>query len=253
MMTPDERALIESLFQRLAAADRPEKDREADDLIRQQITKAPAAPYLLVQTVLVQEQALIGAQSRIAELEKQVAETEKPKTSFLGGLTGPWGGRPAASPSAPPTGWRAPSPNPGYAPQAYGGQGQPYGQQPYGQQGYGQPGYGQQAYGQQAGGGFLRQALTTAAGVAGGALLFQGISSLLSHNAGSFGPALASSGLDGAGGSSAQADAPIENYAPPAAPEPTYADGGYQDQGGYDTSNAGYDGGFDSGGGDDFA
>src|SRR5262249_31021592 len=41
-----------------------------------------------------------------------------------------------------------------------------------------------------AGGGFLRSALTTAAGVAGGALLFQGISGLLHQNAGAFGPAL---------------------------------------------------------------
>ena len=46
-----------------------------------------------------------------------------------------------------------------------------------------------------AGGGFLRNALTTAAGVAGGAALFQGIESLLGHNSGPFG-----GGLGGGGG-----------------------------------------------------
>jgi len=39
-----------------------------------------------------------------------------------------------------------------------------------------------------AGGGFLQSALTTAAGVAGGALLFEGLSGLLFHRPGPFGP-----------------------------------------------------------------
>jgi hypothetical protein len=41
------------------------------------------------------------------------------------------------------------------------------------------------------GGGFLRTALTTAAGVAGGALLFEGIRNLMGGSPGAFGPALA--------------------------------------------------------------
>ncbi len=45
------------------------------------------------------------------------------------------------------------------------------------------------------GGGFLRSALTTAAGVAGGALLFEGIRSMLGHNPGPFSTAAAASPL----------------------------------------------------------
>ena len=47
-----------------------------------------------------------------------------------------------------------------------------------------------------AGGGFLKGALGTAAGVAGGALLFQGIENMLGHNAGPFG----GGGFGGGGG-----------------------------------------------------
>ncbi len=43
------------------------------------------------------------------------------------------------------------------------------------------------------GGGFLRTAMMTAAGVAGGALLFEGIRGLMGSNPGAFGPALGSS------------------------------------------------------------
>ncbi|HYZ41212.1 MAG TPA: DUF2076 family protein, partial [Stellaceae bacterium] len=60
---------------------------------------------------------------------------------------------------------------------------QPYGQ-PGGiaQPGYGQPPGGGFMGGGMGGGGFLRSAAATAAGVAGGALLFQGIESLFGHH-----------------------------------------------------------------------
>ena len=51
-----------------------------------------------------------------------------------------------------------------------------------------------------AGGDFLKSALATAAGVAGGAALFQGIESLIGHNAGAFGPALGERGFYPEGG-----------------------------------------------------
>jgi uncharacterized protein len=46
----------------------------------------------------------------------------------------------------------------------------------------------------------LKSALATAAGVAGGAALFQGIESLIGHNAGAFGPALGERGFYPEGG-----------------------------------------------------
>ena len=74
-MTPDERTLITGLFDRLRQADSAagNKDAEALQFIQQQTAAAPSAPYLLVQTLLVQEHALTNAQTRIADLERQVA------------------------------------------------------------------------------------------------------------------------------------------------------------------------------------
>ena len=96
-MTPDERNLINGLFDRLRQADAnaPAKDREAEDFIRQLTTQVPSAAYLLTQTTLVQEHALTNAQARIADLEKQLtqARQQQPASSgssggFLSGLFG---------------------------------------------------------------------------------------------------------------------------------------------------------------------
>src|SRR5271170_1325225 len=203
-MTPDERNLIAGLFERLKSADASAgpKDREAESFIQQNVAAQPSAPYLLVQTVLVQEHALANAQTRIADLEKALdaAKSAQPSGggSFLGGLAdklGPWGRR-ADQPAAP-----APQP-------------MPMPQQPMAPQ----PGYAAYAstaaMAPSAGGGFLRSALTTAAGVAGGALLFQGIENLLGHNAGAFGPGLGASYGGGAwgGGGGPVVNETVNNY-----------------------------------------
>lgn len=196
-MTPQERDLITHLLERLAQAGNQPKDAEADSLIRQAVAAQPDAPYYLVQTVLIQDMALSNAQSRIQALEQQLAQQAaakpaSPPTSFLGGL---FGGGPAAtnpaSGSVPSSGpWSRPAPS---APaQAAAPQAQPWQSQPgYGQPGYGQPGYGQPGYGMSGpmmgmggGSGFLRSAAATAAGIAGGALLFQGIQSMFGSHAG---------------------------------------------------------------------
>jgi hypothetical protein len=158
-MQSQERDLIEGLFGRLKEYESQPRDPEADRLIASLIAAQPGAPYLLTQTVLVQEQALKSAQARIAELEAKAAAAPPP--SFLGSAPriGPWGAAPGAAPaSAPPS-------------------------TPFQQAAIQQP---QQGFG---GGGFLRSALTTAAGVAGGALLFEGIRNMMGgHNAGPWAP-----------------------------------------------------------------
>ena len=167
-MTPEERTLISGLFDRLRAADAnaPAKDHDAEELIRQLTAQAPSAPYLLTQTILVQEHALTNAQARIQTLEKQLTQAQQqqqqaPASSSGGGfLSGLFGGHSATPPQAPP-----PMPVQPQAP-------------PY-------PSTVNMA--PSAGSGFLRGALSTAAGVAGGALLFQGIENLLGHNSGPFG------------------------------------------------------------------
>src|SRR5439155_23724272 len=181
LMTPQERDLITTLLTRLKSTAGQPKEPEADQLIRQAMAEQPDAPYYLVQTVLIQDLSLHQAQARIADLEKQVSDSQSKPTSFLGGLFGrsqpeqPSGGVPSVGP------WnRGPQvapPPPQAAPQ--------YAQQP----GYAQPGYGPAGGGMMGGGmmggmgggGFLRSAAATAAGSAGGALLFQGISSMFGH------------------------------------------------------------------------
>jgi hypothetical protein len=162
-MQAQERELIAGLFGRLQPFESQPRDPEAEALIRDLVARQPASPYLLVQTVLVQEQALKAAQERIAELEAK-AGAEPASSGFLGSAPriGPWGSQAQSQADAP----RASVP-PTRSPLQAALSPQP------------------------AGGGFLRSAMATAAGVAGGALLFEGIRSLMGHNPGPFGSAVA--------------------------------------------------------------
>src|SRR5215471_7244863 len=101
-MQPQERDLITGLFGRLQPFESQARDPEAEALIREGVQRQPASPYLLVQTALVQEQALKAAQERIADLEAQVGAAAAP-SSFLGSAPkiGPWGAKPTAEPEAP--------------------------------------------------------------------------------------------------------------------------------------------------------
>src|SRR3989449_8610555 len=101
-MTPEERDLVTELFDRLATLEDAQRDPEAERLIRDGLRQAPNAAYALVQTVLVQDEALKRADARIRELEgASAAETAPRDTSFLGGGSGrlfrqPQGTRPGA-------------------------------------------------------------------------------------------------------------------------------------------------------------
>ncbi len=68
-MTPEERELVIELFDRLATLEDAQRDAEAERLIRDGLRQAPNALYALVQTVLVQDEALKRADARIRELE----------------------------------------------------------------------------------------------------------------------------------------------------------------------------------------
>ena len=57
-MQQQERDLIAGLFGRLQQFENQPRDPEAERLIKDIVARQPASPYLLVQTVLVQEQAL---------------------------------------------------------------------------------------------------------------------------------------------------------------------------------------------------
>jgi hypothetical protein len=166
-MTPDERQLIDGLFERMRAYQLPQKDRDAEALINQAVRATPDAPYMLVQSVLVQEQALEAANARVQELEARVRELEgsQPQQSggsFLGGLFGGARPDPERRPgSVPAIGSRA-----GGLPSMLPGRSQPA-----------------QETAQPASGGFMRSAMTTAAGVAGGMLLAEGIRNMMGGSA----------------------------------------------------------------------
>lgn len=207
-MQQQERDLIADLFGRLQQFENQPRDPEADRLIASYAARQPASAYLLTQTVIVQEEALKQAKARIAELESKSSES-----SFLGSAPklGPWGAAPAQQQQAPARPWAgasAPAPAPASMPQAQA-------QAP-------------------AGGSFLRTALMTAAGVAGGALLFQGVSSMFGHGT----QALANSG-----GSPSSLMPPDQFSSADAGQDVASADN-YDSGSDYDTSSN--DSGFDS-------
>ena len=248
-MTPQERDLLTTLLARLKNTANQPKDPEADALIRQAMAEQPDAPYFLAQTVLIQDLSLHNAQNQIAELEKQltVAQQQAARpapTSFLGGLFGSHQPAPPASGagSAPPAGPWTRAPQVAAAPPA-----QPWGQ-PNPQGGYGQPmgaGGGFLGGGGMGGSGFLRSAATTAAGIAGGALLFQGIELLFGQHA--------SAGILGGGAMTpGLGESVVQNY---------YGGDTGGGQGGTDTADQDFSGGGqdqdyssgDAGGGQDYS
>jgi len=177
-MTPQERDLLTNLVSRLRQAPAQDIDREAEAMINDLVSDKPDTPYVLAQTVLIQDYALHQAQDRIADLEQQLQGQEPKKSGgFLSAIFG--GGD-------PPPQRQSQSQQQNYQ-QGYQAQPQPaYQPQP----GYAPPPSG--PWGAPAQPSFLRSAATTAAGVAGGALLFQGIQSLFGGHGGlggGFGPA----------------------------------------------------------------
>ncbi len=177
-MISQESDLITILLDRLHKTEGQAMDPEAETLIRETTTGWPDAPYSLVQTVLIQDLSLHNAQNRITDLETQLTETKRASSappSFLGGpsfLGAVFGrGEPSDSvrtsnvpPGSPGTGPPiAATPQPGYAPeQSSAARSAPGGMMD--------------------GSGFLRSAATTAAGIAGGTLLFDGIQSMFGHH-----------------------------------------------------------------------
>ena len=70
-MSPEERQMLADLFERIRANAAASRDPQAEAFINEAVRQQPYAPYILAQTVLVQQQALEGAARRISELEAQ--------------------------------------------------------------------------------------------------------------------------------------------------------------------------------------
>jgi uncharacterized protein len=245
-MTPDEQKMLEDLADKFQNTPSPPKDPEAEEFIRKRIGSRPDALYLMTQTVLIQNLALQQAQQQLRELQQrsgqpaQVASTG----SFLGGQQAPprysRSGYSGQQQSASPPQYAPPPPQ--YAPMPSPGSGAPS---------------------------FLKGAAQTAAGVAAGALAFEGIQALFSHPGYGGGPGFFGGGGFGGGyGGAPVEETVVNNYYDDDRGRDDYR---ADDQGNYDTQNvddsgqydnsANYDdsgnfdsgdgGGFDDGGGGD--
>jgi hypothetical protein len=173
-MTPQERQLVDELFDKLARLETNPRDRDALRAIEDGLSRAPNAVYALVQTVLVQDEALKRADARIRELSGEDAGAQQQGGGFLDTMRAALGGGaqrgsvPSVRAGGPDTRWNTGS--------AYTQQ-QAAPQQPAAQAA---PQVG-------SGGSFLGTAAASAAGVIGGALLMNSISSMFGHHGGGFG------------------------------------------------------------------
>lgn len=232
-MTPDERNMLTELANKIAQTPAPPKDPDAEELIRTRIGNRPDALYLMTQTVLIQNMALQQAQRQIQDLQQNRSASSGSSGSFLGQNSGSFTQQ---------------QPSQQYAQQV--------------------PQYAQPSAMPNSGGApsFLRGAAQTAAGVAAGALAFEGIQALFSHPGygggagfGGFG-----GGFGGFGGERPIEETVVNNYydSPSGGGNDNLNLGDNRDQQGFaDTNNADYDssslddssdfGGSDDGGFDD--
>jgi hypothetical protein len=168
-MTPQERQLVDELFDKLARLESAPRDRDAERAIADGLARAPNAVYALVQTALVQDEALKRADARIRELsgEDEGAPAsggflDTMRNALMGGA--PRGSVPSVRSTGPDTRWNTGG--------AYAQQQAPQAQAaPVGNQ-------------VGSGGSFLGTAAASAAGVIGGALLMNSISSMFGHRGG---------------------------------------------------------------------
>ena len=184
-MNTEEQSLIDGLFGRIKQAEDPNqpRDAQAQACIEAHLRTQPAAPYHMAPAILVQEAALKQLDEKNKQLEAelkqaraQVDATRSSNTNsggFLSSIFGAGSRSPDPQPQrpAPATsggGWRDPAPAAYNAPAPA--------QQPQQQSAF------NAAPARSGASSFLGGAMQTAAGVAGGVLLAQGISSMFHHN-----------------------------------------------------------------------
>jgi hypothetical protein len=176
-MTPQERELVTALFDRLATLETTPRDSDAERTILDGLRRAPNATYALVQTALVQDEALKRADARIRALETRLGdEPAAPPSGFLDGMRDALLGR-----RETPRGGSVPSVRPGQAPgQAALGAGPR-------EEAALAPGATWRQGPPAPGGSFLGTAAAAAAGMIGGSLLLDGIRSMMGHGPGAYG------------------------------------------------------------------
>jgi hypothetical protein len=190
-MTPQEQQLVAELFDRLSKLETAPRDPDAERLIADGARQAPHALYALVQTVLVQDEALKRASTRIQDLQQQLEslageEPQQQQGSFLDTMRDAVFGH-GADHGAPPRGSVPSVQGPAYqsqqgyvSPRAAPG----FPAQPPYPAGAGFGPMGGSPMSGAMGGSFLGTAASAAAGVIGGGLMLDGIRSMFGHRSG---------------------------------------------------------------------
>lgn len=248
-MTPQERDVIAGIFDRLRQAANQPRDPEAERFIADRLREQPYAVYAMAQSVYVQEQALANLQGQVEQLQAEVQQLRSQPAApaqsggFLSGIFGGGSSQPARSGSVPSFPQRG-GPQP--ASPAWGGQPQGQGMPQQGMAAASAPGpwQGQQAPAR--GGGFMANALTTAAGVAGGLVAGNMLMNAFSGNKGGEAKAAETNTAQNEAPAAETQNAADQPYEDPAHSyqEPSPQEANYQD-----ASNESYDDG--SSGGDD--
>jgi hypothetical protein len=196
-MTPQERQLVDELFDRLSKLENAPRDPDAVAAIAQGLRNAPNAVYALVQTVLLQDEALKRANARIQELEAGGGGEQRASGGFLDSMRDAIFGQDQPRGSVP----NVRAPDIGNRPVWNSGQVMQQAQSPgqYSQAPYGQP-YGAPQAPMGGGGSFLGTAAAAAAGMVGGSLLLGSIRSMMGGSHQGFGDSagLGNSGLGAA-------------------------------------------------------
>jgi hypothetical protein len=171
-MTTQEEQMLQDLTDRVNNTQLSEKDPDAEQFLQKALGRNPDTLYILAQTLLVQRYALDQAQKQLTDARTQLDQLRqqqqqpKPATSFLGSLLGR--NTELSAPPPPQQSAQPPfTPVPAYPAPT--------------------PAFSAPQFGAPQSGGFLRSAAQTAAGVAAGALAFEGIESLMhgfGHSAG---------------------------------------------------------------------
>ncbi|MBC3869528.1 DUF2076 family protein [Undibacterium oligocarboniphilum] len=185
-MSPQEMQVLQNFLDQLVQVQGVSKDPQAAALISQAATRQPDTTYLLVQRALLLEQALVAANTQISSLQADLREQKalnalpasSAATPFLDPASSAWGNSASTRPLSP-----APVTVAVNAPAATSVTGNPlttYGtaaaSAPFAATAI--PQSGSSFFGGQ-GGSLLGNVAATAAGVAAGAFLYQGLSHLI--------------------------------------------------------------------------
>jgi hypothetical protein len=170
-MSPQDSQMLHDFLSQLIQARGIQKDPEADAQIQRAVAQQPDAAYLLVQRALLLEQALNNAKDRIAALESQVRSGQQGDGGkFLDANS--WGN---SGRTQPAQSYQRDTQQPYQSQPPYPPQSQPQFQPQY--QSAPSSGFLRGGFG-----GTLGSIAATAAGVAAGGFLFQGLENMFSHH-----------------------------------------------------------------------